>query len=275
MFGIVIATVLIGAVGCLIGFFLTFSAKKFEVEVDPKETAILEALPGNNCGGCGFAGCADCAKAIAEGKAAVTQCPVGGAPVAQEIASIMGVDAGNETRMIAYVRCSGDCTKAKDKYIYSGVQDCNAAKFVPGGSHKACSFGCMGFGSCVKACEFDAIHVIDGIAKVDKEKCKACGKCIAACPQHIISMVPYDAAYIVSCRNEEKGKDVMKECSIGCIACHICEKNCPEHAITVNNNIAEIDQDKCVGCGICADKCPKKIILLQPGEVRMAASNEE
>lgn len=110
MFGIVIATVLIGAVGCLIGFFLTFSAKKFEVEVDPKETAILEALPGNNCGGCGFAGCADCAKAIAEGKAAVTQCPVGGAPVAQEIASIMGVDAGDETRMIAYVRYSGDCT---------------------------------------------------------------------------------------------------------------------------------------------------------------------
>lgn len=263
--GILIATVLIGAVGCLIGFFLTFSAKKFEVKTDPKEAAILEALPGNNCGGCGFAGCADCAKAIAKGDAPVGQCPVGGAPVASVIAGIMGVDADEEERKVAYVRCAGDCTKAKDKYIYTGVEDCSAAKFVPGGTHKACTFGCIGFGSCVKVCEFDAIHVRNGIAVVDREQCKACGKCIKACPQNLITFVPYDASYIVTCRNEEKGKDVMQECSTGCIACHLCEKNCPHDAVHVVNNVAEIDQSKCVGCGICASKCPKKIILLQPG----------
>lgn len=269
MYGIIIATVLIGLTGCLIGFFLTFSARKFEVKVDPKESAVLDALPGNNCGGCGFAGCADCAKAIAEGKAAVNQCPVGGEPVAKIIAGIMGVEAGKEEKKVAYVRCSGDCTKAKDRYLYSGFESCTAAKMVPGGSHKACSFGCMGFGDCVNVCEFDAIHIIDGIARVDKEKCKACGKCIKACPQNLITFVPYDSAYVVSCRNEEKGKDVMKECSVGCIACRICEKNCPSDAVHVVNNIAEIDQSKCTGCGICAEKCPRKIILLQPGQVRL------
>lgn len=266
--GILIATIVVGATGCLIGFFLTFAAKKFYVEVDEKEAAVLDALPGNNCGGCGFAGCADCAKAIASGKAPVSQCPVGGAPVAAEISKIMGVKAEAAAKKVAYVHCAGDCNKARDRYEYTGSEDCNALKLLPGGGPKACNYGCLGRGSCVKVCEFDAMHIVDGIAKADKEKCVACGKCVSACPQKIISLIPYDSAYEVTCSSKDKGKDVMKVCDIGCIACHICEKNCPSDAVHVIDNVAVIDQDKCTGCGICASKCPKKVILRQPGQVR-------
>ena len=132
--------------------------------------------------------------------------------------------------------------------------------FVPNGGSKACTYGCMGYGSCVKACEFDAIHVVDGIAVVDKEKCKACGKCVATCPRHLIELIPYESKYTVKCASKDKGKDVMPVCSTGCIGCMLCTKQCEFGAITVENNIAHIDYDKCTGCGKCAEKCPKKII---------------
>ncbi len=258
--GVVLAAVILGASGCLIGFFLCFSSEKFKVEVDERETAIIGVLPGNNCGGCGYAGCSGLAAAIVKGEAPVNQCPVGGDPVAAKVGEIMGVSAEAGTKMVAYVKCSGDCEKAKNNYEYTGVEDCVAVGFVPGGGPKSCKYGCMGFGSCVKACPFDAIHVVGGIAVVDKEACKACGKCIETCPKHLIELVPYDASYAVACSSNDKGKDVMAVCSTGCIACHLCEKQCQAGAITVENNVAHIDQEKCTGCGACAEKCPKKVI---------------
>ena len=261
MKGIILAILVVGATGCLIGFFLTYAAKKFYVHVDEKEANILGVLPGNNCGGCGYAGCSALAKAIAEGNAPISQCPVGGAPVAEKIAGIMGVEAGEAKRMVAYVHCAGTCDKAKNKYEYTGSDDCMAVKMAPGGGPKACNFGCLGHGSCVSACEFDAIHIVDGVALVNKDTCKACGKCIDTCPQNIISLIPYESKYEVSCSSHDKGKDVMSVCDTGCIACHLCEKNCPEEAIKVIDNVAVIDQDKCSGCGTCQAKCPKKIIF--------------
>lgn len=256
-----IAAVVVGLVGILLGFFLGFSGEAFKVEVDEREEAICGVLPGNNCGGCGYAGCSGLAAAIVKGDAPVNQCPVGGDPVAAQIAEIMGVEAETGTKMVAFVKCAGTCEKAKTDYEYSGVEDCSYMAFVPGGGPKSCNYGCLGYGSCVKACPFDAIHVIDGVAVVDKEKCKACSKCIAACPKNLIELVPYDAKHIVQCSSKDKGKDVMKACSVGCIGCMICQKNCPSDAVHVVNNIAYIDQEKCTGCGICAEKCPKKIIL--------------
>ena len=261
--GIILAAVIVGATGCLIGFFLCFSAEKFKVEVDERETAILDVLPGNNCGGCGYAGCSGLAAAIVKGEAPVKQCPVGGAPVAAKVGEIMGVAAEEGTRKVAFVKCAGTCEKAQDRYEYAGVQDCAAMAYVPAGGPKECNYGCLGFGSCVKACPFDAIHIVDGIAKVDKEACKACGKCIAACPRNMIEFIPYDATFAVSCSSKDKGKDVMAVCSQGCIACHLCEKQCESDAIHVVDNVAVIDQDKCIGCGKCAEKCPKKVIFAQ------------
>ena len=255
------AAVVVGLVGILLGFFLGVSGEKFKVEVDPREEAIGEALPGNNCGGCGYAGCSGLAAAIVKGEAPVNGCPVGGAPVAAKIGEIMGVEAEEGVRQVAFVKCAGTCEKANSDYVYSGTRNCATMMFVPNGGPKTCNYGCLGYGTCVAACPFDAIAIVDGVAVVDKEQCKACGKCIAACPKNLIEFIPYDAKHVVQCSSNDKGKDVMKACSVGCIGCMLCQKNCPEGAITVTNSVAHIDQTKCTGCGICVEKCPKKIIL--------------
>lgn len=258
--GIIIATIVVGGTGLIIGLLLGFAGKAFEVEVDEKEIAIREALPSNNCGGCGYAGCDALAKAIASGEALPNACPVGGAEVANKIADILGIEV-SVVKNVAFVKCSGNCEKAGNRFEYYGEEDCTQAALSTGGGPKACTYGCMGFGSCVKACEFDAIHIIDGIAFVDKEKCVACGKCVKACPKKLIEIVPYDNKYFVACNSNDFGKDVKAVCQAGCIGCKICEKTCKFDAIHVENNIAKIDYSKCKNCGACAMKCPAKVII--------------
>lgn len=259
--GIIMAAVIVGGTGLFIGVFLGLSGKKFAVEVDEREEAIAGVLPGNNCGGCGYAGCSGLAAAIVKGEAEVGTCPVGGAPVAAKIGEIMGVEAGEAKPMTAFVKCAGTCDKAKQDYEYYGIEDCVMMNFVQNGGPKSCNYGCMGYGTCVKACPFDAIHIVDGVALVDKSACKACGKCVAACPKGLIELVPMDQKHLVQCSSKDKGKDVMSACSVGCIGCKMCEKVCEFDAVHVEDNIAHIDPEKCTNCGKCAEKCPKKIIL--------------
>ena len=259
--GIITATVIVGVVGLVVGLFLGIAAISFKVEVDEREEAILEVLPGNNCGGCGYAGCSGLAAAIVKGEAPVNACPVGGENVGNKVAGIMGVEAGSSNKQVAFVHCKGDCNKAKIDYKYYGVEDCAMVSFVPGGGPKSCNYGCLGFGNCVKACPFDAIHIVDGIAVVDKEACKACSKCVAACPKNLISLVPYDAKHIVACSSKDKGPVAMKACDVACIGCGLCKKNCPNEAIEVVDFHAVINQEKCTKCGKCAEVCPKKCIL--------------
>ena len=257
---IVIAAAVVGGSGIIIGIFLGVFGEKFKVEVDEREVKVREQLPGANCGGCGYTGCDGLAAAIAKGEAPVDGCPVGGAAIGKAIAEIMGVSADEGARKVAFVKCAGDCEKAKDIYDYYGNETCSAMAYLPNKGSKGCNYGCLGYGECVAACPFDAIHIVDGIAKVDKEACKACGKCVAACPRQLIELVPYEAKYLVQCNSKDKGKDVMKNCQVGCIGCHLCEKNCSVGAATVTDNLAHIDTETCVQCGACAAKCPKKII---------------
>lgn len=259
--GIVIAAVLVGGTGLLIGLFLGFSGKKFAVEVDEREVAVRAELPGNNCGGCGFPGCDGLAAAIAKGEAPVNACPVGGSACADKIAAIMGQEVGDSVRMTAYVKCTGDCEKTTTNYKYSGVEDCEMLGFIPGGGPKTCNHGCLGYGSCVKACQFDAIHIINGIAVVDKEACKACGKCISVCPKQLIELIPYEQKVMVGCNSKDKGKAVMSACKVGCIGCKKCEKGCEAGAITVTDNVAHIDYEKCTNCGKCKELCPRNVIV--------------
>lgn len=259
--GIIIAAAVVGGVGLFIGAFLGIAGKAFFVKVDEREEAITNALPGNNCGGCGYAGCSGLAAAIVEGKAEITSCPVGGAPVAMEIGKIMGQEVTEQKRMVAFVKCAGSSDKANKDYEYYGLKDCRMMEFIQNGGPKSCNYGCMGYGACVKTCPFDAIHIMDGVAVVDKEVCKACGKCIDVCPKNLIELIPYEQEYMVQCSSRDKGKDVMAVCKAGCIGCKMCEKVCPSDAIKVVDNIAHIDWGKCINCGLCAEKCPKKIIL--------------
>ena len=258
--GIIIAAAVVGILGILIGIFLGIASEKFKVEVDEKEILVRNELPGNNCGGCGYAGCDALAKAIAAGQAEVGACPVGGASTAEKIGAIMGVAGGTAEKKVAFVKCKGTCDKTKVQYNYSGVDDCKKVSVVPGAGEKACTYGCMGYGSCVKACAFDAIHVVDGVAVVDKEKCVACGKCVSSCPNHLIELVPYKAEHLVQCSSHDKGKDVTSVCESGCIGCTLCTKQCEFDAIHMEDNLAVIDYEKCTNCGKCAEKCPVKVI---------------
>ncbi|MGI6069965.1 MAG: RnfABCDGE type electron transport complex subunit B [Blautia sp.] len=258
---IIIATAVVAGTGLFIGIFLGVAGKKFAVEVDEKEVAVREALPGNNCGGCGYPGCDGLAAAIAKGEAPCNACPVGGAPVGNIIAGIMGQEVVEAARQVAFVKCGGDCEKTKVNYEYTGTDDCEMMAFVPGSGDKKCAYGCLGYGSCVKACPFDAIHIINGIAVVDKEACKACGKCVAKCPRHLIKLVPYEQTTFVACSSNAKGKAVTESCEIGCIGCKKCEKACPNGAVTVTDFCAHIDYEKCTNCGACKEACPRGVIL--------------
>lgn len=260
--GMVISTIIVlGIVGLLIGILLVNAGKKFYVEVDPNEVAVRECLPGNNCGACGKAGCDAMAKAIAAGEAPVNGCPVGGEAVAAKISEIMGVEAGESgPKFVAAVKCSGTCGKPAVRANYVGIQTCEAAAGNPAKSGQVCQQGCLGFGSCVKVCPFDAIHVVDGVAVVDRKKCMACGKCVATCPQKLIEIIPDAASFMVGCSNRDKGAVAKKACEASCIGCGVCVKQCENDAISLVGNVAVINQDKCVGCGKCAEKCPRKII---------------
>lgn len=257
---LIIGTVVLAVLGALFALVLAFAAKAFAVEKDPREEAIAAILPGANCGGCGFPGCGGYAAAVAAGKAPVNACAAGGAAVAAQIGEIMGVSAGDSVKMLAQVHCTG-CGQNFKKYEYVGLKDCTAASILPGGGDLGCGYGCLGLGSCVKACPFDAIHVVDGVAVVDKEKCVACGKCVETCPNHLIELVPYDAKHLVQCSSHDKGKDVKAKCDNGCIGCTLCTKQCESAAIHMDNNLAVIDYEKCTNCGKCAAKCPAKVIL--------------
>lgn len=259
---ILISVCTVAGCGLLISIFLSIFAKRFAVPVNKKEEAVLAALPGNNCGGCGYPGCSGLAAAIAAGTAPLGGCPVGGKSVADEIASIMGVDAGSFVKRVAFVKCNGTCDVAGESYDYTGPKDCKSAVMAPGRGSKECNYGCLGFGSCQKVCDNDAISIVNGIAVIDPEKCGSCGKCVNVCPMGLIEIVPYDANVRVACSSKDKGNITMKACKAGCVGCGICVKTCQFDAITVNDNVAHIDYDKCTRCGQCAEKCPKKIITV-------------
>ena len=221
---IVYAVVVLGVLGALFGLVLAIASKVFEVKKDPREEAILSHLAGANCGGCGYPGCAGCAAAILAGDAPVTACAPAGAENAAAIAEIMGQAAPTGDRQVAFVRCNGG-TNAKKRYEYVGVKDCLSATKVAAGPLE-CQFGCLGFGSCVSACQFGAMSVgPNGAAVVDPDKCTNCMACAKACPRHLIVSVPASERKVhVACANLDKGKAAMSVCSSSCIGCGLCEK---------------------------------------------------
>ena len=259
MQGILIATLVVGVIGLLIGIALVATGKKFQVETDERVGAVRECLPGNNCGGCGYAGCDAVAEAIVKKEALINTCPVCSGEAVEKIGKIMGVSAVKRMRKVAFVQCAGDCNHTAEKCNYVGIHDCRAA-VMSGISVWECDYGCIGFGSCVKACAFDAIHVENGVAVVDPGKCTGCGQCAAACPKGLIAITRADKKVAVRCSNHDRGPQVKNVCSAGCIGCKLCMKQCEHQAIMVEGNVARIDYAKCAGCGHCAEKCPSQII---------------
>lgn len=272
---IIAAICVVGGTGLLFGLILAIAAHIFAVKKDERAEKILEVLPGANCGSCGYAGCSAYAEAVAKGEAPVNACSVGKAPVANAIADIMGVEAGEVQEVVARVMCGGDKASVAYKFEYKGIKDCVAAAKFAGGPKK-CESGCLGLGHCVAVCPFGAISIKNGVAVVDDEKCQACGKCVQACPKHIIKLIPKTQRHWVLCSNPEMGKFVNQYCKRGCIGCKLCEKECKFDAVHVVDNHAIIDYDKCKNCGLCAKKCPRGVIISLPRKtiVRQAEPNE-
>ena len=256
---ILITVLIFLGLGIVTSVLLAVASKVFAVEKNETAEKIKECLPGANCGGCGYSGCAALSEAVAKGEAKVDSCTVGGKEVAAQIAEIMGVETTISQRMRAQVMCSGTSEFAKKKYLYKGIPDCAAAAKI-GGGDKLCQNGCIGLGTCAKACPFGAIVVERGVAAVDYTKCKGCGVCVAVCPKSIIKLIPFDAKHWVGCSSVDDGKNTRMKCDVGCISCRICEKNCEADAIKVNNFVASIEYDKCTGCDKCMEKCPRHII---------------
>ncbi|MCQ2557502.1 MAG: RnfABCDGE type electron transport complex subunit B [Oscillospiraceae bacterium] len=257
---IIKAILALGILGGAFGALLAVASNIFHVDVDPKQAAIRECLAGANCGGCGFPGCDGYAAAVAAGKASTNKCVAGGVETAMQIAEIMGGTAVVEEAKVAFVPCSGTIGHAEPRFNYNGPQDCRAAMLFGGKGNKTCTFACIGLGNCTNVCQFDAIHIVDGVAKVDRDNCVGCGSCAEACPKSIIKLLPKSQIVMPACGNHDKGAKVMKMCDFGCIGCMKCQRECPADAIHVVDALAVVDNDKCTKCGHCAEICPRHII---------------
>lgn len=259
---ILYAFLVVGLLGALLGIGLGFASQRLAVRKDTRIAEIEAALPGLNCGACGFAGCASYAEAVAGGETSLTKCSPGGADVAAELGRIMGVevDVGGP-REVAQVHCRGGRDVSEYSFQYDGLQDCNALYLLYGGD-KICKSSCLGLGTCIRVCP---VHAIDydneGKVWVDRDQCISCGKCIEVCPTGVMQWVPYDADYIVACNNTDPPKLVRKYCKVGCIACKICEKKSPDGGFVVENNLSTIDYSATGDRTAAAEKCPPGCII--------------
>lgn len=257
---ILIPILIVVGIGLIAGLGLSIASVVMAVPTDERAAKVRECLPGANCGACGYSGCDGYAEAVAKGECAPNLCAPGGKTAAEAIGAAMGVAVEAAEKQVAVVNCNGSCENVQNKMDYRGPASCAAANMLYNGT-KNCNYGCLGFGDCVAACRFDALHIIDGKAVVDPEACTACGACVKACPKGIISLKPYAQRYWVYCSNRDKGAAANKVCRVSCIACGKCAKVCESDAVVVENNLARILPENCIACGKCAQSCPKNCIF--------------
>ena len=242
---------------------LLIASEKLKVQVDPKIEQIHKALPNLDCGACGYAGCGQYAKAILSNPELLGKCAPGGPNTSAKIAEILNLqvsESGPAKRPI--VHCRAHTEDKTTMAIYQGIQTCIAANALA--NVQACRFGCLGFGDCTRACKFDALHIVDGLATVDYDKCTGCTACAKACPRNLIEMVPfhYENMMTVACSNKESGKVTRSMCKVGCIGCGLCAKQAD--VFKVEDNLARLDYDKyqpTEQTETAMNKCPTKVIL--------------
>lgn len=263
-----IATLSLGGMGMIFSIGLSIANKRLYVEEDPRLAQVIEELPGVNCGGCGLPGCAAFADAVVAGEAEITGCPVNSAEGAEAIAAIMGIEITTSERLIARVLCQGGNYETAKKGVYHGIETCIGATFA-GGGDKLCSYGCIGYGDCVRSCPFDAMYMNDnGLPVVIDEKCTGCGNCVEACPRNIIELHPESHKLFVLCKNQDSPKESRKICTKACIACGICVRLAGEGNMEMKDNLAIVNYDKYGSDSVFpTEKCPTDGLVVIGGHM--------
>lgn len=263
---VLLTIISLGLLGLVSSVILYFIAQRFKVFEDPRIDTVQEALPAANCGGCGFAGCRNFAEALVKSDSFEgLNCPVGGNEVMTNIAAILGREAVEVDPMVAVLLCQGSPDHRPRTSRYDGVKDCRIAHSLYIGETD-CSYGCLGYGDCVTACNFDAMHMdpVTQLPVINDEKCTSCGACVKACPRKIIELrkkFKKDRKIYVACVSCDKGGPARRACKVACIACNKCFNVCEFDAIKIENNLAYIDSFKCTFCRKCAEVCPTNSIL--------------
>jgi len=253
--------VTLGGIGFVFGAMLAFAAKRFAVETNPRVVSVLEMLPGVNCGGCGYAGCAAYAESVVLKGSSAALCSPGGQDVSHKISEMLGLEKTSTVRKVVCLHCAGSLDKAKDKYVYDGIRDCHKAMML-GGGPKACDYGCIGYGSCCIVCQFDALHMGEhGLPVVDREKCTGCGACVRECPKRLFTLQPDSTIIYLACSSHDKGKAVRDACSVGCIGCGICVKVTEGDDIEMKDNLPAINYDSSINLILAHYKCPTKSFI--------------
>lgn len=264
--------VLLG-VGVAFAVVLNIAHGRLKVERDPVVEAIEAALPGANCGGCGFPGCSAYAEALAEDHKLLGKCGPGGDPLMKQLAAVLGIEAGATAPVRPVVHCAAHQADRMGGGRYAGIKGCSEAQTIAGAM--GCPYGCLGFGDCVRACDFDAIDMVDGLARVDYHKCVGCGACVQACPRQIIELVPFteEAMLTVACSSVDKAKEVRSYCKVGCVGCGLCAKLEPT-TFQMRQNLAAIDYEqygRWAASEKAIKKCPRAaMVLVGQGGVRLA-----
>ena len=261
---IVVPTLIIGGIGMICGAILAVASKYLAVQEDPRLEQLTAILPGINCGACGFAGCSGYAEGMLKHHAEISLCGPGGQATANKIAAFLGVETVVKERSVAIVLCNGSNNRARRASRYNGIADCANAELVAGGG-KACRYGCMGFGSCSRACPVNAIEISDGLAVVHPDICIGCGKCVAACPRKLIKLVPESRFIHVLCSSPERGPDVKKVCDVGCIGCTLCVKAVNAQGIQMKGALAVVDYSVPLLSEDPIAKCPQHTIVNRIG----------
>jgi Na+-translocating ferredoxin:NAD+ oxidoreductase RNF subunit RnfB len=259
----IVSLTFLGLVSAVILYLI---AQKFKIFEDPRIDEVQEVLPAANCGGCGFAGCRNFAEELVRSESFDgLNCPVGGNDVMAKVARILGREAVISDPLVAVLLCQGSPEHRPLTSVYNGARDCRIAHNLYTGETD-CSYGCMGFGDCVKACTFSAMFMdaATGLPVISDEKCTSCGACVKACPRNIIELrkrAEKERKLYVACVNCDKGGPAKRACKVACTGCTKCFNVCEFEAITISNNLAYIDATKCTFCRKCVTECPQNSIL--------------
>ena len=263
---VLLASAILFGVTLVFATLLGVAKEKLRVEEDPRIALVNEALPAANCGGCGFAGCADFAKAVVEQRAECTGCPVGGSKTAERIAQILGVEVVRTYPYRPVIHCRAKRSDKLGIVPYEGVASCVEANVV--GVTQGCTYGCLGYGDCVRACAYDAMRMEEDLPVIDYDKCTGCGACVRACPRNIIEQIPFkqERMLVIACANKEPVKCVKAVCKVGCIGCGLCQRLFAD-LFRVENNLAYLNYDNYTGENDEGNETLQKVLQKCPADV--------